>query len=61
MVHNLSEKVIIEFKTCFKQIPVPLKIYDNFECNLESVENYEGSYSKKYQNHVPCTFAYKLA
>ena len=25
-----------------------------------SVENYEGSYSKKYQNHVSCSFAYKL-
>ena len=55
------EKVVIEFKTCFKQIPVPFKIYVDFECNLESVENYQGSYSKKYKNHVPCTFAYKLA
>ena len=25
-----------------------------------SVENYEDSYSKKYQNHVSCSFAYKL-
>ena len=22
--------------------------------------SYEGSYSKKYQHHVPCSFAYKL-
>ena len=29
-------------------------------CNLESVESYEGSYSKKYEDHIPCSFAYKL-
>ena len=40
------EKGTIEFKNCFKQIPVPFEIYSDFECNLESVENYEGSYSK---------------
>ena len=27
---------------------VPFKVYTHFECNLESVESYEGSYSKKY-------------
>ena len=54
------EKVKAEFKNYFKQIPVPLKVYADFECNLESVESYEGSYSKKYQNHIPCSFAYKL-
>ena len=36
----------IEFKNYFKQIPVPFKIYANFECNLKSVENYKGSHSK---------------
>ena len=25
-----------------------------------SVETYEGSYSKKYQDHIPCSFPYKL-
>ena len=54
------EKGTIEFKNYFKQIPVPFKIYADFECNLKSVESYEGSYSKKYQDHVPCSFAYKL-
>ena len=54
------EKEIIEFKNYFKQIPVPFKIYADFECNLDSVESYEGSYSKKYQHHVPYSFAYKL-
>ena len=54
------EKGTIEFKNCFKQIPVPFKVYADFECNLESVESYEGSYSEKYQDHIPCSFVYKL-
>ena len=41
------EKGSTEFKNYFKQIPVPFKIYADFECNLKSVESYEGSYSKK--------------
>ena len=28
-------------------MPVTFKIYADFKCNLESVEHYEGSYSKK--------------
>ena len=47
-------------KNNFKQILVPFKIYVYFECNLKSVESYEGSYSKKYQDHIPFSFSYKL-
>ena len=47
-------------KIIFKQIPVQFKVYADFECNLENVESYEGSYSKKYQDHFPCSFPYKL-
>ena len=54
------EEGIIEFQNYFKQIPVPFKIYADFECNLKSVDGYEGSYTKKYQDHVPCSFAYKV-
>ena len=54
------EKGIIEFENCCKQIPVSFKIYADFECNLRGVESYEGSYTKKYQDHVPCSFAYKF-
>ena len=55
------EKGTIESKNYFKQIPLPFKlIYADFECNLKSAESYEISYSKKYQDHVPCSFAYKL-
>ena len=54
------EKGTIEFKNYFKQMPVPFKVYADFEYNLKNVESYEGSFSKKYQDHVPCSFAYKL-
>ena len=54
------EKGTIELKNYFKQILVSFKSYADFECNLKSVENYEGSYPKKYQDHIPCGFGYKL-
>ena len=50
----------MSFKKYFKQIPVSFKIYADFKCNLKNFESYEGTYSKKYQDHVPCSFAYKL-
>ena len=57
----ILEKGIIEFENYFKQVPVPFKIYADFEGNLRGFESYEGSYTKKYQDHVPCSFAYKVA
>ena len=44
------EKGTIEFKNYFKQMPVSFKIHVDFEC----------IYSRKYQNHIPCSFAYKV-
>ena len=54
------EKWLTELKNYFKQIQVPCKIYANFKCNLKNVENYEGFHSRRYQDHIPCSFAYKL-
>ena len=54
------EEGAIDFENYFKQIPVPFKIYADFECNLESAEVYEGLYTKKYQDYVPCSSAYKV-
>ena len=54
------EKGTIKFKNCFKQIPVSFKIYADIEYNLESTEVYEGSYTKKDHDHVPCSFPYRL-
>ena len=54
------EKVMIDFKHYSKQMLVPFKIYADFKCDLEGVESYEGSYSKRSQD-TPCSFACKLA
>ena len=55
-----SRKQRIKTKNTFEQVPVPLKIYADFEFNLESIESYEGSYSKTYQYDIPCSCHYKL-
>ena len=55
------EEGIINFENYFKQISVPFKIYADFECNLKKVKCNEGSYTEKYQDHIPCSFAYKVA
>ena len=54
------EEGIIKFENYFKQIPVPFKIYADFECCLQKVKFNEGSYKEKYQDHIPCSFAYKI-
>ena len=45
------EKGIIELENYLKEIPVPFKIYGDFECNLRDVGFYEGSYTKKSRPH----------
>ena len=53
----------ITFKNYFKQLPLSFKIYADFECILKKVESsskINGSFAEKYQDHVPCSFAYKL-
>ena len=53
----------IEFKNYSRQIPAPFKIYADFECILKRVRRNEktsGSYTEKYEDHIPCSFAYRL-
>ena len=54
------EKGTIEFKNYLKQLPISFKIYANFECSLRDVECYERTYTKKYHEHVHCSYAYKV-
>ena len=59
------ESGFISFKNYSKQIPVSFKIYANFECILETFDgdiecSSNSYYTRKYQNHVPCSFAYKV-
>ena len=52
----------ITFKNYFKELLVPFKIYADFECILKGVKiigKNNGSYTEKYQDHIPCSFAYK--
>ena len=41
-------------------MPVPFKVYAGFECMLKSIKSNEGFYTEKYQDHIPCSFSYKL-
>ena len=53
----------IRFKDYLKQLAVPFKIYADFECLLKGVKKSDrnnSSYTEKYQDHIPCSFAYKV-
>ena len=59
------KKGFISFEIYFKQIPVDFKIYADFECILKKVDSdiecsSNSSYTRKYQEHIPCSFAYKV-
>ena len=63
------EKGFIKFNNFNKMIACPFKNYADFECILKNVDiginndcfSYEGiSFTSKYQDHIPCSFAYKL-
>ena len=54
----------ISFKNDFKRLLVPFKISADFECLLKGVQGSDknnGSYTEKYQTHIPCSFAYQVA
>ena len=55
----------IKFKNYFKQLAVPFKIYADFESVLKRIHSddrsHNVSYTKKYREHIPCSFAYKVA
>ena len=50
----------IEFNNYLKQIPVSFKVFADFECILKSVKVLKVFTQKKCQDHIPCTFSYKL-
>ena len=53
----------MEFKNYCRQIPVPFKIHADFDWILEGVKSSKktsDSYTEKYQNHIPCSFAYEF-
>ena len=58
------EKGFMEFKNLNKIIPIPFKIYADFECLLKGcdseINNDCFSHTSKYQDHIQCSFTYKL-
>ena len=54
------EEATIGFKNYFKQITVIFKIYADFECNLESAERYEDSYTKNIKITILVVLLTKL-
>ena len=54
------EKGTIEFRNYFKQLPVPFKIYADFECNLKDAECYEGTYTKNIMSMFLVVMLIKL-
>ena len=41
-------------------MPNPFQTYTDCECNLKSVKYKESYYTEKYQDHIPCSFTYKI-
>ena len=63
--HSIKLKSsLIKFKNYFKQLAVLFKIYADFESVLKRIHSDDRSnnafYTKKYQEHIPCSFAYKV-
>ena len=54
------EKGTTEFENYFKQLPVPFKIYADFECDLKNFKCYGCTYTKKYHEYVSCSYAFKV-
>ena len=72
MVINCKQNVklrkgSISFKNYSTQLPAPFKIYADFECILCPISSKgikssdkNGSYTEKCQDHIPCSFTYKV-
>ena len=53
----------IELKNHFKQLAVPFRIYADYESLLKDVQSSNKSnisYTEKYQDHIPWSYAYKI-
>ena len=69
----LTDLCLIRLKTRIRNIFLSVvssvyvcKVYADFECILKNVKgdiigcDSNSSYSRKYQYHIPCSFAYKF-
>ena len=55
---------LIKFKNHFKQLAVPFEMCVDFESILKWIKRNNRktntSYTEKYEDHIPCSFAYKV-
>ena len=51
----------IEFNNYSTQLVVPFKIYADFESVLRQFRSSNASYTKKHEENIPFSFAYKVA
>ena len=54
------EEEQLNLKIILSNYQFHLKFMLIFECNFKNVEIHEGSYTKKYHDHIPCSYAYKI-
>ena len=68
---KINDKQAVRLRSCsikpknyFKQLVVPFKIYADFECTFKRVKcsdrAHSTSYTEKNQEHILCSFAYKV-
>ena len=53
----------VKFKNHCRQLAVSFKVCANFEAVLKGIKSSDKnntSYTEKYQDHIPCSFAYKV-
>ena len=68
LIINVEQRVklkggSIRFKKYFRQLAVPLNICADFECLFKGVKSSDknnSSYTGKYQDNIPCSFAFKV-
>ena len=54
--------VQLGLRIIYKHLAVSFKIYADFKCDLKGVKSSDkknSSYTEKYQDHIPCSLAYK--
>ena len=63
-IKMLKKGSTVKFKNFHNQLPVPFVIYADFEALTQKVDSCQPdenkSYSEKYQQHIDCSFVYKL-
>ena len=57
-----SKESTLSFSDYHKQLPLPFTIYADMECIIKPLtsNNIDNGNMEKFQEHIPCSFAYKV-